>query len=89
MIEILVPIIIPFIHVFLMYNEWKKSDSSFKITNIVVLVILIFFSFINIFTVLSESDSLAYVGMFLVIWPVFGIVLLGWLIRWIVIKRRR
>jgi hypothetical protein len=89
----LIPIIVLFIHTSLMKKGWNKSKSNFKITNIISLVIILILSIFSFLNPLITSDcvALAFSGVILlmIVFPIFGIVLFGWLIRCIAMKFKK
>ncbi|MBN1377501.1 hypothetical protein JW949_04200 [Candidatus Woesearchaeota archaeon] len=88
-IEISVVILLAlFFHFFLTIKDWNKSEKSFRVTNSVIGAILFIFGIFGIVgSFISTEGYFLAIFVLSILIPFFVAVFIGWLIRWIVIKR--
>jgi len=83
----LIPLVVLFFHVFLIKKNWEKSKKPFKIVTSTSLVLFLIVLSVTIRDIFIDSlPKAAVLDLALLVNPLCAAIVLGWLIRYAVIK---
>ncbi|MBU1975554.1 MAG: hypothetical protein KKG59_04070 [Nanoarchaeota archaeon] len=86
LIFILIPLIVTALHGYLGYRLWTRTWIMGRIFNSLVLLIGLFFTYVSIHYAFIATKGIDIIFFAYIIGPFFICVLLGWLIRYLVVK---